>query len=79
MTRNFYFQIGSFPITYHGLPPSKKLPESFSASLVDIFNKKLSGWKGSLLSQASKFQLIISTLQGLIAYALSFFKIPLIE
>ena len=48
--------------------------DSFWDDLIKKFNKKLVGWKGLLLSQARKIQLIKSTLQNLPTYALSLFK-----
>lgn len=43
--------------------------------MIDKFNKKLTGWKGVLLSQADKIQLVKSTLQNLPTYALNLFTI----
>lgn len=39
-------------------------------------NSKLAGWKGAILSQASKVTLLKATLQNLPIYALSLFKTP---
>lgn len=68
-------QIEPLPSTYLGLPLCSKPLESFWISLVEKFNKKLSGWKGALLSQAGKIQLLKASLQNLPVYALSIFKI----
>lgn len=42
---------------------------------MDKFHKKLASWKGALLSQAGKIQLLESSLQILHVYALSLFEI----
>ena len=43
---------------------------------MERFSKKLAGWKGAILSQAEKCQLVKSILQNLPIYALSLFTIP---
>lgn len=68
--------IGTLPGIYLGLPLGSKPSESFWKGIIDRFNKKLVGWKGSILSQAGKIQLVKSTLQNLPTYALSLFGIP---
>ena len=67
--------MGKFPSTYLGLPLGMTPLDSFWNGIMDRFSKKLVGWKGASLSQASKFQLVKSTLQNLPMYALSFFVI----
>lgn len=64
--------IGKLPCTYLGSKPS----DFFWQYLIDQFNRKLVGWKGTLLSQAGKIQLLKATLQNLPVYALSLFNIP---
>ncbi|XP_057860364.1 uncharacterized protein LOC131069069 [Cryptomeria japonica] len=53
---------GVLPSTYLGLPLGSKPSDYFWLSLIDHFNRKLAGWKGGLLSQAGKVQLLKSTL-----------------
>lgn len=55
--------VGSLPSTYLGLPlGANSSHDSFWSGLIDKFNAKLAGWKGVLLSQASKLVLIKATL-----------------
>lgn len=62
---------------YFGLPLCVgPTPDSFWSSLIDRFQNKLVGWKVALLSQACKLQLIRASLQNLLIYAMSLFKIP---
>lgn len=68
--------VGVLPSIYLGLPLGTKPPRIFWDNLIDIFNRKLVGWKGITMSQASKVTLIKSTLQKLPTYALSLFPIP---
>lgn len=68
--------VNSLPSTYLGLPLGSKTLDSFWISLVDRFNRKLSGWKGALLSQAGKVLLLKASLKNFPIYALSLFKIP---
>lgn len=69
-------KMGVLPYSYLGLPlcvgPTS---DSFWSSLIDRFQMKLAGWKGALLSQAGKLQLIKASLQNLPVYAMSLFKI----
>ena len=69
-------EMGSLPSSYLGLPLGSKLPDSFWIDLIDKFSKNLVGWKGAILSQAGKCQLVKATLQNLPMYALSLFGIP---
>lgn len=54
--------LGNLPSIYLGLPLVSKLPDSFWISIIDKFSKKLAGWKGAILSQAGKCQLVKSYL-----------------
>ncbi|XP_057851472.2 uncharacterized protein LOC131061672 [Cryptomeria japonica] len=76
MARILGCQIGKPPSIYLGLPMGTKPMELFWNSLVDRFSRKLASWKGTLLSQAGKIQLLKYSLQSLPIYALSLFKIP---
>jgi hypothetical protein len=68
-------QVGKLPSTYLSLPLGMTPPDSFWNSIMDRFSKKLVGWKGVILSQAGKCQLVKSILQNLPIYALSLFTI----
>lgn len=68
-------QIGKPPSIYLGLPLGTKPMDLFWNTLVDIFSRKLAGWKGSLLSRAGKINLLKSSLQSLPIYSVSIFKI----
>ena len=70
------YETGSFPCSYLGLPLVLSPPDSFWNSLIDKIHSKLAGWKGSLLSQASKIVVLKSVLQTVPLYALSIFKVP---
>ena len=54
--------VGTLPTSYLGLPLGTKLPDSFWKGLIDRFNKKLAGWKGTTFSQAGKCLLVKATL-----------------
>lgn len=69
-------QFGKSPNVYLRLPLGLKPLELFLNSLVDRLSKKLARWKGTLLSQAGKIQLLKSSIQSLPFCALSLFKIP---
>lgn len=56
-------QIGKLLATYLGLPLGLNPLDSFWSPTVDKFHKKLAGWKGTLLSQAGKVQLLKSSFQ----------------
>lgn len=75
IARIFGCRVKSLPSSYLGLSLCLKPLDSFWCLLVDKFRKKLAGWKGSLLSQARKIQLLKASLQNLPIYALSLFKI----
>lgn len=63
------------PSIYLGLSICSKPPDSFWNNLVDRFHKKLTRYKGALLRQAGKVQLLKFSLQNMLAYALSLFII----
>lgn len=76
MTRIIEYRIEALTSLYLGLPLGLKPPDSFQGALIDRFSKNLVGWKGSLLRQACKIQLLKSILQNLPIYALSLIKVP---
>ena len=62
--------------TYLGLPlTTKEVSNEFWNTIVERIQKKLVGWKGKILSNAGKLQLIAAALQGIPIYFLSIFKI----
>lgn len=67
--------VGKLPSTYLGLPLGMTPLDSFWNGIMERFSKKLAGWKGAILSQAEKYQLVKSILQNLPIYALSLFTI----
>ncbi|WVZ61936.1 LOW QUALITY PROTEIN: hypothetical protein U9M48_011741 [Paspalum notatum var. saurae] len=68
---------GSFPFRYLGLPMHyRKLRNSEWKHLEERFEKRLSGWKGKLLSVGGRLVLINSVLSSLPMFMLSFFAIP---
>jgi hypothetical protein len=68
---------GDLPFRYLGIPmsPSGLLNRDWRA-IEERFQKKLSSWKGKLLSWGGSLVLINSVLSSLPMFMLSFFKIP---
>jgi hypothetical protein len=68
---------GDLPFRYLGIPmsPSRLLNRDWRA-IEERFQKKLSSWKGKLLSWGGSLVLINSVLSSLPMFMLSFFKIP---
>jgi hypothetical protein len=68
---------GHFPIKYLGLPLHfEKLKREELQPLVDSLLKRLSGWRGKLLSLEARRLLIQTVLASIPIYMLSFFKFP---
>ena len=68
---------GSFPFKYLGIPMGQhKLTNRDWSQIEERFHKKLSSWKGKLLSAGGRLVLINSVLSSLPMYMLSFFRIP---
>jgi hypothetical protein len=68
---------GHFPIKYLGLPLHfEKLKREELQPLVDSLLKRLSGWRGKLLSIEARRLLIQTVLASIPIYMLSFFKFP---
>ena len=73
----FGCQEGSFPFKYLGIPMSDhRLANKDWSMIEERFQKKLSSWKGKLLSVGGRLVLINSVLSSLPMFMLSFFKIP---
>jgi hypothetical protein len=75
--RLFGCKEGDFPFRYLGIPmsPRKLSNGDWKWSRKD-FRKKLSSWKGKMLSSGGSPVLISSVLSSLPMYMMSFFRIP---
>ena len=69
--------VGKYPFKYLGLPMNfRKLNNKDWRTVEERFEKKLSGWKGKLLSYGGRLVLINSVLSSLAMHMMSFFEIP---
>lgn len=76
-TQLFGCGVGSFPFRYLGIPIHyRKLMNKEWKGVEDRFEKKLSCWKGRLLSSGGRLTLINSVLTSLPMFMMSFFEIP---
>ncbi|KAJ4815734.1 RNA-directed DNA polymerase (reverse transcriptase)-related family protein [Rhynchospora pubera] len=70
-------KLGALPFKYLGLPLHWKRPNRRNwLDVIDKIKKKLSSWKGNLLSLGGRLILINSVLSAIPLYFLSFFKVP---
>lgn len=68
---------GQFPFKYLGIPMNhKKLSNKDWLIIEEKFQKKLSSWKGKLMSVGGRLVLINSVLTSLAMFMLSFFEFP---
>ncbi|WVZ70176.1 hypothetical protein U9M48_018862 [Paspalum notatum var. saurae] len=73
----FGCKLDSFPFRYLGIPMHfRKLGNRDWKSVLERFEKRLSGWKGKLLSVGGRLVLINSVLSSLPMFMLSFFEVP---
>lgn len=73
----FGCELGSLPFSYLGIPiHHRKLSNKEWKCIEDRFEKKLSSWKGKLLSYGGRLILINSVLTSMPMFLLSFFEIP---
>jgi hypothetical protein len=73
----FGCSIGTYPFRYLGIPMhTRKLSNKDWQSVEEWFEKKLSGWKGKLLSVGGCLVLINSALSSLPIFMMSFFEVP---
>jgi hypothetical protein len=73
----FGCQIVSYPFKYLGIPMHyKKLNNIDWKALEQRIEKKLSRWKGKLLSVGGRLVLINSILTSMVLFMLSFFEVP---
>jgi hypothetical protein len=70
-------KVGEYPFRYLGIPMHfRKLKNSDWKIIGDKFEKKLSSWKGKLMSVGGQLVLINSVLSSLTMFKLSFFEVP---
>ncbi|XP_062193487.1 uncharacterized protein LOC133896859 [Phragmites australis] len=73
----FGCEMGNYPFRYLGIPMHhRKLSNKDWRIIEDRFQKKLSSWKGKLLTIGGRLVLINSNLSSIVMYMLSFFEIP---
>ena len=73
----FGCEIGNLPFKYLGIPMNhKRLNNKYWKMVEDRFQKKLSSWKGKLLSYGGRLVLINSVLSSLSMFMMSFFEVP---
>lgn len=68
---------GSILSVYLGLPLIvKEVTPTFWNTILKRIQRNLARWKVSILSHTSKLQLLTTSLQAILVYFLSIFKIP---
>jgi hypothetical protein len=73
----FGCEIGKFPFHYLGLPMNtRKLSNKDWQMIENRIEKKLSGWKGKMLSVRGRLVLINSVLSSLPMFMMSFYELP---
>ncbi|KAJ3689098.1 hypothetical protein LUZ61_018262 [Rhynchospora tenuis] len=66
-----------FPLKYLGLPLTLHKPDRFAyQQIIDKLQRKLAGWKSSLLTRAGRVMLTSSVLSSIPVYFMSVFKLP---
>ena len=69
--------MGNLPFRYLGIPMNHKRLNNKDWKMVeDRFQKKLSSWKGKLLSYGGRLVLINLVLISLAMFMMSFFEVP---
>jgi hypothetical protein len=69
--------LGSFPISYLGIPIHyRRLTLAEWKIVEERLQKRLSSWKGKLLSLGGRLVLINSVLTNMVLYMISFFQLP---
>lgn len=77
VVRSFCCSIGSFPITYLGLPVGVSMVrETHWKPIIEKFQAKLSRWKASTLSFGGRLTLCNSVLNSLGSFYFSLYKAP---
>jgi hypothetical protein len=73
----FQCVMGKFPVKYLGIPlHHDRLRREYLQPLIENILKRITGWRGKLLSSAAKRILIQACLASIPIYLLSFFKFP---
>ena len=73
----FGCQVAETPLTYLGIPLHfKRISNKDWKVIEDRFERKLSTWKGKMLSYGGRLTLINSVLSNLSVYMFCFFEIP---
>ena len=73
----FGCELGDLPFSYLGIPiHHRKLTNRERKCTEDRFEKKLSCWKGKLMSYGGRLILINSVLTSMPMFLLSFFEVP---
>ena len=76
-TELFGCQLGQFPMSYLGILIHYRRLTNIEWKLVEErLEKRLSSWKGKLLSVGGRLVLINAVLSNMVLYMLSFFKLP---
>ena len=74
---NLFCRVGSFPITYLGLPIGGIVSRlKLWDPLIERMNSKLATWKEKLLSIGGRLTLIKASLSNLLMYFMSLFPVP---
>jgi hypothetical protein len=70
-------KIGEFPMQYLGVPVHhSKLKRDDIQHVVDKILKRAAGWRGKLINDAAKLELVRSVLASISIYLLSVIKFP---
>ena len=73
----FGCEMGSLPFSYLGIPiHHRRLTNKEWKCIEDRFEKRLSCWKGKLMSYGGRLALINSVLTSMPMFLLSFFEVP---
>jgi hypothetical protein len=73
----FQCEVGSFPVKYLGIPLHfHKHRREDLQPLIESLLRRITGWRGRLLSTAAKRVLIQACLSSIPIYLLSFFRFP---
>lgn len=73
----FGYELEQFPVNYLGIPINQRRLTNVEWKLVEErLWKRLSSWKGKLLSLGEKMVLIDSVLTNMLLYMIYFFRFP---
>jgi hypothetical protein len=73
----FCCKLGQFPFTYLGVPLHyEKLRREEIQPIVDKIMKRISGWKGKLMSYEARLTLLKACLASIPIYLMSIVKFP---